>query len=100
MDARRRSGSSAGARRSAACSRPGQASDAPRAARREPWWYGAKINHADIAVGCVLRFLGEAHPDVFDGADWPALAAHAAACEALPEFAAVVMPFFVAPPKS
>ena len=74
--------------------------EADRAGRTGAWWYGAKINHADIMVGCVLRFLGEAHPDVFDGADWPALAAHAAACEALPEFAAVVMPFFVAPPKA
>ncbi|MDB5464334.1 MAG: glutathione S-transferase [Phenylobacterium sp.] len=74
--------------------------EADRAGQQGPWWYGAKINHADIMVGCVLRFLGEAHPDVFDAADWPALAAHAAACEALPEFAAVVMPFFVAPPKA
>ncbi len=48
----------------------------------------------------MLRFLGEAHPDVFDESAWPTLAAHAAACEALPEFAAVVMPFFVAPPKA
>jgi len=71
-----------------------------RAARPGPWWFGAKINHADIAVGCVLRFVGEAHPDVFRAADWPALSAHAAACEALPEFAAVVTPFFVAPPKA
>ncbi|HEX4710243.1 glutathione S-transferase family protein [Phenylobacterium sp.] len=74
--------------------------EADRAGRPGPWWYGAKISHADIMVGCVLRFLREAHPDAFDGADWPALAAHAAACEALPEFAAVVMPFFVAPPKA
>jgi glutathione S-transferase len=74
--------------------------EADRAGQQGPWWYGAKINHADIMVGCVLRFLGEARPDVFVAADWPALAAHAAACEALPEFAAVVMPFFVAPPRA
>jgi glutathione S-transferase len=74
--------------------------EADRANRPTAWWFGPKINHADIAVGCVLRFLGEAHPDVFDESAWPALAAHAAACEALPEFAAVVMPFFVAPPKA
>ena len=72
---------------------------ADRAGRPGLWWFGEKIGHADIAVGCVLRFLGEAHPDVFDPAEWPALAAHAQACEALPEFAAVVMPFFVAAPK-
>lgn len=74
--------------------------EADRAGRPGPWWFGAKINHADIATGCVLRFLREAHPEAFDEARWPALAAHAAACEALPEFAGVVMPFFVAPPKA
>ncbi len=71
-----------------------------RAGRTARWWFGDRISHADIAVGCVLRFLSEAHPDVFDKAAWPALTKHAAACEALPEFAAVVMPFFVAPPKA
>ena len=74
--------------------------EADRAARPTAWWFGAKISHADIAVGCVLRFVSEAHPDVFDQGAWPALAAHAEACEALPEFAAVVMPFFVAPPAA
>jgi glutathione S-transferase len=74
--------------------------EADRGDRPTAWWFGAKISHADIAVGCVLRFLSEAHPDVFDKGAWPALAGHAAACEALPEFAAVVMPFFVAPPTA
>lgn len=74
--------------------------EAERSGRPTAWWFGSKISHADIAVGCVLRFLREAHPDVFDQGGWPALAAHAAACEALPEFAAVVMPFFVAPPTA
>lgn len=64
------------------------------------WWGGARIGHADIAVGCVLRFLGEAHPGVFDAARWPALAAHAVACEALPVFQAVTQPFVVTPPAS
>lgn len=72
---------------------------ADRAGRSGPWWFGERIGHADVAVGCVLRFLGEAHPDAFVPAEWPALAAHARACEALPEFAAVVTPFFVAAPK-
>lgn len=74
--------------------------EADRAARTTPWWFGEKIGHADIAVACVLRFLSEAHPDVWDAARWPALAAHAAACEALPEFQSVVLPFFVATPKA
>jgi len=64
-----------------------------RAGRTSPWWFGARIGHADIAVGCVLRFTGEAHPGVFDAAHWPALAAHGAACEALPAFQEIVQPF-------
>ncbi|MBP2227401.1 glutathione S-transferase [Azospirillum agricola] len=69
--------------------------EADRAGRPGPWWFGGAIGHADIAVGCVLRFVGEAHPGVFDAARWPALAAHAAACEALEPFEAVVQPFSV-----
>lgn len=72
--------------------------EASRAASEGEWWQGASITHADIAAACVLRFLREAHPGVFDDARWPALAAHAAACEALPAFRAVVQPFFVSPP--
>lgn len=68
-------------------------------AGRAPWWFGERIGHADIIVGCVLRFVGEAHPDVLDRTRWPALAAHADACEALPDFQAVALPFFVSPPK-
>jgi glutathione S-transferase len=45
----------------------------------------------------VLRFAGEAHPQLFDTARYPALAAHAAHCEALPAFAEIVQP--LAPPK-
>ena len=66
---------------------------------REPWWAGASPGHPDIAVACVLRFLSEAHPDVFDPARWPSLAAHARTCEALPAFEAVTQPFLVPPPQ-
>ncbi|AGP34558.1 glutathione S-transferase family protein [Sorangium cellulosum] len=66
-----------------------------RAARGGDFWFGA-FSHADIAVGCALRFIGEAHPSVTDAARRPALAAHAARCEALPAFAAVVQPLHVA----
>jgi glutathione S-transferase len=74
--------------------------EASRKAAPGPWWCGERLNHADIIVGCVLRFLGEAHPDLFDAARWPALAAHAVACEALPDFQAVVQPFHVAVPTA
>ena len=67
---------------------------------RGPWWFGDQIGHADVAVACVLRFVSEALPEVYAPADWPALAAHAAACEARPEFQAVMQPFHVTPPAS
>lgn len=73
--------------------------EADRQAQAGEWW-SDRLGHADIAVGCVLRFLGEALPDVYDAQRWPALAAHAARCEALPEFRAVVRPFHVTPPAS
>jgi glutathione S-transferase len=57
-----------------------------RAAIASPFWFGGRIGHADIAVACVLRFTGEAHPGLFDDARYPALVAHAARCEALPSF--------------
>ena len=67
-----------------------------RAAVKTPFWFGERIGHADIAVACVLRFTGEAHPALFD-ARYPALKAHSAACEALPPFKEIVQP--LAPPK-
>jgi glutathione S-transferase len=67
-----------------------------RAAVAMPYWFGEPIGHADIAVACVLRFTGEAHPQLFD-ARYPALQAHAARCEALPPFGEIVQP--LAPPS-
>jgi glutathione S-transferase len=63
-----------------------------RAAIASPYWFGERIGHADIAVACVLRFTGEAHPALLDAARYPALTAHAARCEALPVFAEIVQP--------
>jgi glutathione S-transferase len=62
-----------------------------------PYWFGAHIGHADIAVACVLRFCGEAHPALFPAARYPELTAHAARCEALPPFQEIVQP--LAPPS-
>jgi glutathione S-transferase len=63
-----------------------------RAEVATPYWFGERIGHADIAVACVLRFTGEAHPALFNAARYPALTAHAAACEALPSFREIVQP--------
>ena len=68
-----------------------------RAAIATPYWFGTRIGHADIAVACVLRFTGEAHPALFGRARYPALKAHAARCEALPPFQEIVQP--LSPPS-
>ena len=72
--------------------------EADKAGRqREKEWFGDAIGHADIAVACVLRFTREAHPGLFDQKLWPALAAHAATCEALAVFQDIVQVFL--PPR-
>ena len=63
-----------------------------RAAVATPFWFGDRIGHADIAVACVLRFTGEAHPHLFNSARHPALAAQAARCEATSAFMEIVQP--------
>jgi glutathione S-transferase len=68
-----------------------------REAATTPYLFGARIGHSDIALACVLRFTGEAHPEIYKAARYPALAAHAASCEELPPFREIVQP--LAPPK-
>jgi glutathione S-transferase len=63
-----------------------------RAGVASPFWSGVKIGHADIAVACVLRFTSEAHPRLIDDSRHPALADHAARCEAMPVFKDIVQP--------
>ena len=67
--------------------------DAQCAARTTPWWHGDTPGHDDIAVACVARFLSEAYAHLVTLADFPALAAHSKAAEALPVFQAVCQPF-------
>jgi glutathione S-transferase len=67
--------------------------DTDRAGRKSAFCFGDAIGHADIALACVIRFTQEAHPGVFDAKRWPALAAHAAQCEALPPFQEIAQPF-------
>ena len=74
-----------------------EALEKERAAIHAPYWFGKQIGHADIAVACALHFTGEAHPQLFDAARHPALAAHAAHCEALSPFPEIVQP--LAPPS-
>jgi glutathione S-transferase len=74
-----------------------EALEKQRAAVVSPYWFGERVGHADIAVACVLRFVAEAHPNLFHATHYPALAAHAARCEALPVFAEIAQP--LAPPS-
>jgi glutathione S-transferase len=72
--------------------------EAARAAVATPFWFGERIGHPDVAVACALRFTTEAHPQLLDSARYPALAAHAARCEAWPPFQEVVQPLI--PPSA
>lgn len=69
-----------------------QALEQDRAGRASPWWFGETLSHADVAAACMLRFVREGHPDLFDGARFPALAAHAARCEERPSFQQIAQP--------
>jgi glutathione S-transferase len=66
-----------------------------RAAEGSLFWFGHQPGHADIAVGCMWRFLTEAHANKFDFGRWPALQRHSEACEALPAFQHAYTQFFV-----
>lgn len=66
-----------------------------RRSRVSTFWLGDELGHADIAVACALRFTGEAHPELLASAVGPGLEAHAAHCESLPAFRAVVQPLHV-----
>jgi glutathione S-transferase len=68
-----------------------------RAAIAAPFWFGARIGHADIMVACALWFTGEGHPALFGATRYPALTAHAARCEVLPVFQEIVQP--LSPPS-
>jgi len=72
-----------------------------RNAHTGEWWFGETIGFADVTVACVLRFLGDAHPGMFDLSEgWPLLAAHAARCEAMPVFQEIQQPFHVTVPNA
>jgi len=67
-----------------------------RAAVLSTYWLGEGISHADIITACAIRFVREAHGDLFDDQRWPDLAALAAHCEALAPFQANVQPLTLA----
>jgi len=58
------------------------------------WLFGDRLSQADITATCVYTFLADALAINRGGVLYPALAAIAARCEALPEFQAVKAEFF------
>jgi len=62
------------------------------------WLLGNAMSQADITAACVFTFASEALQ--LDRTRYPHLAQLAARCEALPEFAALHLPFFVPSPKA
>ncbi len=54
----------------------------------EPWLLGQRFSQADITAACMLGFVRAAVPDAAPAGRWPKLDRLAAACEALPAFAA------------
>ncbi len=69
-----------------------QALEEDRARRDSDWWLGPALSHADVAAGCMLRFVREAHPGLFDEGRTPRLAEHAARCEARASFREIAQP--------
>lgn len=67
--------------------------EAERRARTSRYWFGDTIGHADIAVGCALRFVSEAHAGLALPARFEALAHFSAMLEELPAFRTVSQPF-------
>jgi glutathione S-transferase len=68
-----------------------------RAAVKTLYLFGERIGHSDIAIACMVRLTSEVQANLFDAARYPALAAHAAYCEALPPFKEIAQP--LKPPK-
>jgi len=66
-----------------------------RAAQVTPYWLGARVSHADIAVACAITFINDALPGFLDATTLPTLHTLAAQCEALPQFQGIFLPFNV-----
>lgn len=63
-----------------------------RATRSTEYWLGDTLSHADIAVACALRFISEAHPEVYASLTLPLVARDASHCERMPVFRRIVQP--------
>lgn len=64
-----------------------------RSARSGDFMSGKRLGHADIAIACAIRFIGEAHPGLVGMTNYPELTGLCARLEGLPAFQAVFQPF-------
>ena len=58
------------------------------ALKPSPWFFGDALTRADIMAAVAFTYLKEKHAKAFKSDTYPALQAHCAHCEALPEFKA------------
>lgn len=69
--------------------------EADRAKRTTTHWLGAAPSHVDIALGCALCHVTEAHPDLFEPRRFPKLAEAAERLNETDDFKAIYQPFTV-----
>ena len=62
------------------------------ARRAGPYWFDA-LSHADIAATCAMGFVIEAHPDLINSADYPALHRLSSELEATEAFQTIYQQF-------
>ena len=72
--------------------------EAERQLRPTPWLFDEALSHADVMVATMLSFISEALAGEFEWSRWPALAAHAAAAEALAPFREARQPYRLVKP--
>jgi glutathione S-transferase len=67
--------------------------EAERQLRPTRWLFDDELSHADVMLTTMTGFISEALASEFDWARWPAIAAHARACEDLPVFREIRQPY-------
>jgi glutathione S-transferase len=63
------------------------------AGRTTPFWFGERLQHADVAVAAAFRFISEAHPGLIAPESAPNIAAFCHRLEALAVFRQISQPF-------
>lgn len=67
--------------------------EAERQLRPTRYLFDDTLSHADVMLTTMAGFISEALASEFDWARWPAISAHAKACEALATFQEIRQPY-------